>query len=55
LGKQAVIEWKPEQPGDMPHTLADIELAQADLGYAPKVTIEAGIPRFVAWWQGQKQ
>jgi UDP-glucuronate 4-epimerase len=51
LGKQPVIAWQPEQPGDMPHTLADVELAQRDLGYSPKVRIDAGIPRFVAWWR----
>src|ERR1700690_201264 len=50
LGKPAVIEWKSEEPGDMKHTLADVDLAQGDLGYSPKVSIDAGIPRFVAWW-----
>ena len=53
LGKPARIEWQPEQPGDMPHTLADVELSQRDLGYAPKVSIDQGIPRFVAWWRGE--
>ncbi len=51
LGKKAVIDWKPEEPGDMKHTLADVDLAQGDLGYSPKVSIAAGIPRFVAWWR----
>jgi UDP-glucuronate 4-epimerase len=51
LGRSPVIEWQPEQPGDMTHTLADVELAQQDLGYAPKVSIAAGIPRFVEWWR----
>ena len=51
LGKQAIIERKPEEPGDMKHTLADVDLAQGDLGYSPKVSIDAGIPRFVAWWR----
>jgi len=53
LGKPARIDWQPEQPGDMPHTLADLELSQRDLGYAPKVSIEQGIPRFVAWWRAE--
>ena len=35
----------------MKHTMADIDLAQGDLGYSPKVSVDAGIPRFVAWWQ----
>jgi len=51
LGKQATIERKPEEPGDMKHTLADVDLAQGDLGYSPKVSIDAGIPRFVEWWR----
>jgi UDP-glucuronate 4-epimerase len=55
LGKPAVIEWKPQQPGDMKHTLADIDLAQTDLGYAPKVSVDAGIPRFVDWWRNLNQ
>lgn len=51
LGKPAIIEWGPEQPGDMKHTLADVELAQSALGYSPKVSVAQGIPRFVAWWR----
>jgi UDP-glucuronate 4-epimerase len=51
LGREPVIEWRPEQPGDMQHTWADTALAARELGYAPRVTIEAGIPRFVAWWR----
>jgi UDP-glucuronate 4-epimerase len=55
LGKKAIIEWKPEELGDMKHTLADVDLAQVDLGYSPKVLINAGIPRFVAWWRAANQ
>ncbi|HEX7505797.1 MAG TPA: protein CapI, partial [Polyangia bacterium] len=55
LGKPAVIEWKPEEPGDMKHTLADVDLAQVELGYSPKVPIDAGIPRFVDWWRAANQ
>jgi UDP-glucuronate 4-epimerase len=51
LGRKPVIDWKPEEPGDMRHTLANVDLAEAELGYRPKVTIQAGIPRFVAWWR----
>ena len=55
LGKKATIEWKPEEPGDMKHTLADVDLAHDDLGYSPKVSIEAGIPRFVDWWRSSSR
>lgn len=51
LGKKAVIERKPEQPGDMPQTWADISKARRLLGYAPKTKIAEGIPRFVEWFR----
>jgi UDP-glucuronate 4-epimerase len=51
LGKKPIIEWRPEQPGDMRRTLADVGLSGSSLGYAPKIPIEDGIPRFVAWWK----
>ena len=49
IGKKARIEGLPEQPGDVTMTFADITRARADLGYDPRVPIEEGIRRFVAW------
>jgi len=49
LGKTPRIEWRPEQPGDMKRTLADVTLSTRALGYAPHVSIEDGIRRFVDW------
>ena len=49
LGKKPIVEWQPEQPGDMKRTLADVTLSGRALGYAPKVSMEEGIARFVAW------
>ncbi|MDB4982757.1 MAG: Epimerase [Myxococcales bacterium] len=49
LGKTPVIEWQPEQPGDMKRTLADVTSVGQALGYAPRVPIEEGIARFAAW------
>jgi UDP-glucuronate 4-epimerase len=53
LGKPPIIAWRPEQPGDMRRTLADLTLAASRLGYAPRVPIEEGIGRFVAWWRSR--
>jgi UDP-glucuronate 4-epimerase len=53
LGKQPIVDWKPEQPGDMKRTLADVALAHRELGYAPRVPIAEGIPRFVDWWRAE--
>jgi UDP-glucuronate 4-epimerase len=51
LGRKALIDRQPLQPGDVPVTYADISKARARLGYDPQVKIEAGIPRFVEWFR----
>jgi UDP-glucuronate 4-epimerase len=51
LGKKAVIDRQPLQPGDVPLTFADISKARALLGYQPHVKAEQGIPRFVEWFR----
>jgi UDP-glucuronate 4-epimerase len=51
LGIAAKVVYQPEQPGDMQHTHADVALAGRELGYAPRVSIDQGIPRFVDWWR----
>ena len=53
LGKQAIIELKPEQPGDVPLTYADITKARTLLGYQPHTEVAEGIPRFVEWFRSQ--
>ena len=54
LGKKAIIERHPQQPGDVPLTYADISKARKHLGYDPKVGIEEGIRLFVEWFRKQK-
>ncbi len=49
VGKKAIIERKPEQPGDVPVTFADITKARTLLGYNPQTKIAEGIPKFVEW------
>jgi UDP-glucuronate 4-epimerase len=51
LGKKAVIDRQPLQPGDVPITFADISKAQSILGYRPQIKIEEGIRRFVEWFR----
>ncbi|MGC1275736.1 MAG: NAD-dependent epimerase [Planctomycetaceae bacterium] len=51
LGRKAERRLLPMQPGDVPETSADLTLAERDLGYDPKTAIEAGVPRFVAWYR----
>jgi UDP-glucuronate 4-epimerase len=49
LGKKAILDRKPPQPGDVPLTCADITKAREKLGYSPTVKIDRGIPLFVNW------
>ncbi|HSI08873.1 MAG TPA: NAD-dependent epimerase/dehydratase family protein [Rariglobus sp.] len=49
--KRADIRRLPAQPGDVERTWADTSLARADLGYAPKVSLEEGIRRYRDWAQ----
>ena len=51
LGEKAEIDFQPMQPGDVPATYADIEASQRDLDFEPRVPIDEGIPRFVAWYR----
>lgn len=49
LDRRADIDWCDEQAGDVPLTCADTTRAAAELGYAPKVALEAGIARYCTW------
>ena len=51
LGKKAILDRQPMQPGDVPITYADISKARTELGYHPQVKIEQGIPLFVEWFK----
>ncbi len=53
LGKTALIDPLPEQPGDVPLTYADISKARAQLGYDPHTQIAEGIPKFVEWFHAK--
>ena len=51
LGREARLERLPPQPGDVRRTCADVRKAVRLLGYRPTTTVEAGIPRFVRWYE----
>jgi UDP-glucuronate 4-epimerase len=50
-GKKALLDPQPMQAGDVKDTFADISAIQTDLGFEPTVTIDEGVPRFVAWYR----
>ncbi|MEZ4826792.1 MAG: GDP-mannose 4,6-dehydratase [Bacteroidia bacterium] len=49
LGVEAIIDRQPEQPGDVPQTVADIRLAQELLGYQPETSFKEGVKKFSEW------
>lgn len=51
LGKKAVMNLMPIQPGDVPATCADVDDLMEDVGFRPCTTIEEGIGRFVDWYR----
>ncbi len=49
LGKKAIIDRQPEQPGDVRKTYADITKARTLLNYQPQTKFVDGIRAFVKW------
>ena len=55
LGKKAVIDTEPMQPGDVPVTFADVSKGRRLLNYNPTTKIEEGIPKFVEWFRQSRK
>ena len=52
LGKKAVLEMRPMQPGDVVRTCADVRDLERAVGFRPDTPIETGLARFVEWYRG---
>jgi UDP-glucuronate 4-epimerase len=51
LGRAAVREMLPMQPGDVTETFADVAELMRDTGFQPQTSIEDGLRDFVAWYR----
>lgn len=51
LGKKAVMEMLPLQPGDVPATCANVDELAHDVGFQPNTPLETGISRFIDWYR----
>ena len=51
LGRAAVKEFLPMQPGDVKATYASIDRLRAATGFSPSTPLAAGLERFVAWYR----
>ena len=54
-GKKAVLDRRPDQPGDVPATYADVSKAQRLLGFQARVTLEEGLRRSVEWYRRERK
>src|SRR5437868_1825612 len=50
-GRKALLDPKPMQVGDVRETFADLSAIERDHGFEPKISIDEGVPRFVAWYR----
>lgn len=55
LGKKAIINRMPMQPGDVNRTYADITKAKNLIGYNPQTSFKQGIENFVNWYKENKK
>jgi len=51
LGRKAILDLQPMQPGDVPATYADVSELAAATGFEPATTVETGVQRFVDWYR----
>lgn len=51
LGKKAIRELVPMQPGDVPATYANVDDLMRDAGFKPATPIDVGIGRFIDWYR----
>lgn len=54
LGKDAVLDRLPDQPGDVPITYADVSRAEKDLGYRCSTPLADGVEKFCRWYVDEK-
>jgi UDP-glucuronate 4-epimerase len=52
LGRTALKELLPMQPGDVQATCADVDTLQKAVGFAPNTPVADGIGRFIDWFRG---
>lgn len=50
VGRKAIIDQQPEQPGDVPQTFSDITKAKRLLNYEPKTNLKSGLEKFHQWF-----
>jgi len=55
LGKKAIINFLPLQPGDVPDTYADANNLNKEFNYKPSTPVLDGVANFVKWYKDYYQ
>lgn len=55
LACRAVLDRRPDQPGDVPQTHADMSLARRELGFESRVPLDEGLKHFAAWYRQERE
>ena len=51
IGRKAIIQRQPTQPGDVERTYADLTRSKAELGYQPRTSMTEGLKKFAEWFK----
>ena len=51
LGRKAILELLPMQPGDVPATIANVSDLERAVGFRPHTPVEEGVAKFVSWYR----
>ena len=51
VGRKAIVNSLPMQPGDVPDTYANVDRLARDVQYRPTTSVETGVSNFVAWYR----
>lgn len=51
LGVEAIKDFQPIQPGDVPATWSDVSDLEREFGYKPETTVVTGIKNFISWYK----
>lgn len=51
MGREAILEMLPMQPGDVPASFADVDALTDAVGFKPDTSIEDGVAAFIDWFK----
>ena len=51
LEREAIKQFEPMQPGDVPESHANVDALMRDVGFKPSTPLAEGIERFIEWYK----